>query len=113
MPKKKQTPAARCKGKKAEDEAAKLAEIWSREMALEGLKKIFEASIEGARVEVLDECGEVVSVKFSPQAANVARAALDAANKMLGYTTPAEDDADDEGDGVLRVELGEAEEFAD
>ena len=113
MPKKKQVPAARRKGKKEGDEAARLAEIWSREMALEGLKKIFEASLEGARVEVLDECGEVVSVKFSPQAANVARSALDAANKMLGYTSPAEDGAGGEGDGVLCIELGEAEEFAD
>lgn len=96
------------------EEMARLRDIWSREMALEGLKKIFMASLEGARVEVCDDNGDVVGVKFNPSAANAARAAVETANKMLGYTSPAECDGECDGEGtVLTIELGDAEEFAE
>lgn len=95
------------------EEMTRLRDIWSREMALEGLKKIFMASLEGARVEVCDDNGDVVGVKFNPSAANAARAAVETANKMLGYSSPAEE-SEGGGEGtVLTIELGEAEEFAE
>ena len=90
-------------------EKARLEKIWSRQMALEGLKRIYEAALEGARQEICDEDGALVEVKFNPTAANAATKAIEAANKMLGYTAPEEDEG--EG-GLLLVELGEAEEFA-
>lgn len=81
-----------------------LERIWSRRMALIGLKRIYLAALEGARVEVRDRDGALVEVKFSPTAAAAATKAIEVANKMLGYTAPEES----EGDSYLCVELGEA-----
>ena len=79
-------------------------------MALDGLKRIFAAALEGARTEVLDEDGALVEVKFNPSAANAATKAIEVANRMLGYTSPEEEEED--GLLSLTVDLGEAEEFA-
>jgi hypothetical protein len=81
-----------------------LERIWSRRMALVGLKRIYLAALEGARVEVRDRDGVLVEVKFSPTAAAAATKAIEVANKMLGYTSPEES----EGDTHLTVELAEA-----
>lgn len=91
-------------------ERARLEKIWSRQMALEGLKKIYRAALEGARQEICDGDGALVEVKFNPTAANAATKAIEAANKMLGYTAPEEEAA---AAGTVSVELGEAEEFAE
>ena len=90
---------------------ASLEEVWSRKTALEGLKRIFETALEGARIEVRDEEGALREVKFNPSAANAATKAVETANRMLGYTTPDEEEEDAE-DGFFTVELGDAEEFA-
>ena len=91
-------------------ERALLEEVWSRKTALEGLKRIFETALEGARIEVRDEEGALREVKFNPSAANAATKAVETANRMLGYTTP---DGDEESpDGDITVDLGDAEEFA-
>ena len=92
-----------------EAERAGLERIWSRRMALLGLKRIYEAAIEGARQEVCDEDGALVEVKFNPTAANAATKAIEVANRMLGYSAPEEDAP---SDGLFSVVLGEAEEFA-
>ena len=81
-----------------------LERIWSRRMALLGLKRIYQAALEGARVEVRDRDGALVEVKFSPTAAAAATKAIEVANKMLGYTAPEES----ETDTSLCVELGDA-----
>lgn len=88
---------------------ARLERIWSRQMALRGLKRIYEAAIEGARTEVRDKDGALVEVKFNPSAANAATKAIEVANRMLGYTAPEETE---EADCLVTVELGDAEEFA-
>ncbi|MBQ8859179.1 MAG: hypothetical protein IJ012_05255 [Clostridia bacterium] len=92
------------------EEESKLQRIWSRQMALEGLKKIFTAALEGARTEILDEDGALVEVKFNPSAANAATKAIEVANRMLGYTSPEEEE--ENGALSFTVDLGEAEEFA-
>ena len=92
------------------DEVSELQRIWSRKMALEGLKQIFTAALEGARSEVLDGNGAPVEVKFNPSAANAATKAIEVANRMLGYTSPEEEE--EEAHLSLTVDLGEAEEFA-
>ena len=94
----------------AKKERAILEKVWSRKIALEGLKRIFETALEGARIEIRDEDGTLVEVKFNPSAANAATKAVETANKMLGYTTPNEEEAAD--DGSIEVDFGEAEEFA-
>jgi hypothetical protein len=106
--KKKTARRGRAKPTSADGED-KLQKIWSRRMALEGLKRIYAAALEGARTEVLDENGALVEVKFNPSAANAATKAIEVANRMLGYTSPEE-----EGDKPLSltVDLGDAEEFA-
>lgn len=99
------------KGKSAPKDGGKdpLEKIWSRRMALLGLKRIYETALEGARIEVRDEDGALVEVKFNPSAANAATKAIEIANRMMGYAAPEEDAAD----GLsLSVDLGEAEEFA-
>ncbi len=90
---------------------AQLEKIWSREMALQGLKRIFETALEGARVEVRDEDGALTEVKFNPSAANAATRAVETANKMLGYTEPKEEDGEEE-DTCLTVDLGDCEAFS-
>lgn len=100
------SPAA----KASQSEQAKLEKIWSRRMALCGLKRIVEAALAGARIEVCDEDGALVEVKFNPTAANAATKAIETANRMLGYTVPDEKDVDD---GFVYVDLGDAEEFAE
>ena len=85
-----------------------LEKIWSRRMALVGLKRIYLAALEGARVEVRDRDGVLVEVKFSPTAAAAATKAIEVANKMLGYSSPEES----EGDTHLVVELAEAQALA-
>ena len=87
---------------------AKLEQIWSRRMALLGLKRIFFAALEGARTEIRDGDGALVEVKFNPTAATAATKAIEIANKMLGYTAPEED----EGDTHLTVTFEEGEDFA-
>lgn len=92
----------------------RLQRIWSRRMALVGLKRIYHAALEGARTEIRDEDGALVEVKFNPTAANAATKAIEVANRMLGYTAP-EGDGEGEGAdgaGALRVTLGDAEELA-
>ena len=81
-------------------------------MALAGLKRIYETALEGARTEIRDGDGALVEVKFSPTAANAATKAIEVANRMLGYTAP-EEEAATEADGLLAVELGEAEGYAE
>ena len=94
----------------AADDGARssLEKIWSRRMALTGLKRIFLAALEGARTEVRDGDGALVEVKFNPTAATAATKAIEVANKMLGYTTPDEE----EGDTHLTVTFDEGEELA-
>lgn len=87
-----------------------LEKLWSRRMALIGLKRIYETALEGARIEIRDEDGALVEVKFNPSAANAATKAIEAANKMLGYAAPGEEAT---GGGLFSVELGEAEDFAE
>lgn len=96
--------------KTSQSERAKLEKIWSRRMALCGLKKIFEAALAGARIEIRDEDGALVEVKFNPTAANAATKAIETANRMLGYTAPDEGDGED---GFVFVDLGDAEELAE
>ena len=91
-------------------ERALLEEVWSRKTALEGLKRIFETALEGARIEIRDEEGALREVKFNPSAANAATKAVETANRMLGYTTP--DGEEEDCDGDITVDLGDAEEFA-
>ena len=100
------TPAA----KAGKGDSAKLEKLWSRRMALCGLKRIVEAALEGARTEVRDEDGALVEVKFNPTAANAATKAIEVANRMLGYTAPEEEGAHD---SVIFVDLGDAREFAE
>ena len=109
------TTAGKAKRKSAsarakEKERAILEQVWSRKTALEGLKRIFETALEGARIEVRDGDGALVEVKFNPSAANAATKAVETANRMLGYTTP--EDEESTADAALEVTLGEAEEFA-
>lgn len=92
----------------AEKRGEPLERIWSRRMALLGLKRIYLAALEGARVEVRDRDGVLVEVKFSPTAAAAATKAIEVANRMLGYTAPEER----EGDTHLTVELADAEVLA-
>ena len=92
----------------SETEETKLEKIWSRRMALMGLKRIYLAALEGARTEIRDEDGALVEVKFSPTAAAAATKAIEVANRMLGYTTPEER----ESDLSLCVEFGESEALA-
>ena len=102
---------SRAKGESLSNEGAetdKLEKIWSRRMALLGLKRIYLAALEGARSEIRDEDGALVEVKFSPTAAAAATKAIEVANKMLGYTTPDEKEADT----TICVELGESEALA-
>ena len=101
--------------KKSKDELSELASegerlerLWSRRMAIEGFKKIYRVSIEGARTEILGDNGEVVDVKYNPSAANAARAALESLNRLLGYSSPVEEEVDDD----IVVILGDAEEFS-
>lgn len=89
---------------------SKLESIWSRAMALRGLKKVVKVSLEAAKVPTLDENGDVVDVKFNPSAANAATKAIETANKMLGYNLP-EDDTDDQ-EGELTVIFDGAEEYS-
>lgn len=91
-------------------EVERLEKLWSRRMAIEGFKKIYRVSIEGARTEILDGNGEVVEVKYNPSAANAARAALESLNRLLGYSAPVEEER--EGGDEIVVILGEAEEFS-
>ena len=86
-----------------------LEKIWSRRMALLGLKRIYETALEGARIEIRDEDGALVEVKFNPSAANAATKAIEIANRMMGYAAPEEDAAEELS---LSVDLGDAEEFA-
>ena len=95
---------------KQETEEAKLKKLWSRRMALLGLKRVYQAALEGARVEIRDEDGALVEVKFNPSAANAATKAIEVANRMLGYTAPEAEDA--EAAAVI-VDLGDAAEFAE
>lgn len=94
----------------AADDGARssLEKIWSRRMALTGLKRIFLAALEGARTEIRDGDGALVEVKFNPTAATAATKAIEVANKMLGYTTPEET----ESDAHLTVTFEEGEDLA-
>lgn len=116
QPKKKGTGRAKKKSPTAspserERERASLEKVWSRKDALEGLKRIFETALEGARIEVRDEEGALREVKFNPSAANAATKAVETANRMLGYTTP-DGEEDEACEGDITVDLGDAEEFA-
>ena len=98
------------KGVSPAGETERLRKIWSRRMAVEGYKKVYLASLEGTRTEILDGNGDVVEVKYNPSAANAATKALDALCRLLGYSAPAEPQEDE--DGEIVVELGEAEEYS-
>ena len=87
----------------------RLEKIWSRQMALRGLKRIVDMALSGASTEIRDEDGALVEVKFNPQAAGAATKAIEVANRMLGYTAP---EGAEEEDRLVTVELGDAEEFA-
>lgn len=89
---------------------ARLENIWSKAMALRGLKKVVKVSLEAAKVPTVDENGEIVDVKFNPSAANAATKAIETANKMLGYNIPDEDE--EESDGELTVIFDGAEEYS-
>ena len=95
------------RGKTSTD--TRLEKIWSRQMALRGLKRIVDMALIGACTEIRDEDGALVEVKFNAQAAGAATKAIEVANRMLGYTAP--DEAEDE-DRFVTIELGDAEEFA-
>ncbi len=83
-------------------EEEKLRGIWSRAMALRGLKKVVSVSLEAAKVPTVDENGEVKEIKFNPSAANAATKAIETANKMLGYNLPdEEEDGEDEGEIIV------------
>lgn len=101
---------APCRAPRETGQTKALEKLWSRRMALIGLKRIYETALEGARIEIRDEDGTLVEVKFNPSAANAATKAIEAANRMLGYTAPEEDAA---AGGLFSVELGEAEEYAE
>lgn len=91
----------------------KLRSIWSRAMALRGLKRVMNVSLEAAKIPTLDENGEVIEVKFNPSAANAATKAIETANKMLGYNLPEsydDEDADDESE--VTVVFENAEEYS-
>lgn len=94
------------------DRERRLQRIWSRRMALVGLKRIYRAALEGARTEIRDEDGALVEVKFNPTAANAATKAIEVANRMLGYTAPEGDGDGTDGQDKLTVTLGDAEELA-
>ncbi len=90
---------------------SKLEGIWSRAMALRGLKKVLGVSLEAAKIPTLDENGEVVEVRYNPSAANAATKAIETANKMLGYNLPGEND-EHEDDDVLTVVFEGMEEYS-
>ena len=90
-------------------ESEQLEKLWTRKMAVEGFKKIYRVSLEGAQTEILDGNGDVVEVKYNPSAANAARSALEALNRLLGYGATAEED----DGGEIVVILGEAEEYSE
>ena len=92
------------------DEETRLRGIWSKAMALRGLKKVMNVSLEAAKIPTLNENGEVVEVKFNPSAANAATKAIETANKMLGYNLP--DDDSDECDTEITVIFENAEEYS-
>lgn len=89
-----------------------LEKIWSRKRALRGLMKIFALSLEGARVEIRDEDGAVVDIKYNPSMANAATRAAEAANKMLGYIGPPDAEDDGADDGAIFVDFGDGEDYA-
>ena len=94
------------------DEARKLEGIWSRAMALRGLKKVLGVSLEAAKIPKLDENGDVVEIKYNPSAANAATKAIETANKMLGYNLPDEEEETDEDDGEITVIFDGMEEYS-
>lgn len=87
---------------KEERERARLKRIWSREQALEGLKKVYQVSIEGTLQRTTDKKSGDVEVKFNASAASAATKAIEAANKMLGYQ---ELDTDNDADDTVEVEF--------
>lgn len=89
------TPTEEADTTRAGAERRTLQKIWSRRMALLGLKRIYLAALEGARTEIRDGDGALVEVKFNPTAATAATKAIEVANRMLGYTTPEEEGAED------------------
>ncbi len=97
---------------KRSNEQKALEGIWSRAMALKGLKKVLRVSLEAAKIPTLDESGEVVDVKYNPSAANAATKAIETANKMLGYNLPDADGEEVEGDGELTVIFEGMEEYS-
>ncbi len=88
---------------------ARLVGIWSRAMALRGLKKVLGVSLEAARIPTLDENGAVVDVKYNPSAANAATKAIEVANKMLGYNLP---DGEEDGEESITVIFDGMEEYS-
>ena len=98
--------------RRKEKEKKILEQVWSRKMALEGLKRIFETALEGARIEIRDENGALVEVKFNPPAANAATKAVETANRMLGSSAPEPEQDGEDADSLLSVDLCDAEDFA-
>ncbi len=86
-------------------------EIWSRQTALAGLKRIVEAALACAETEIRDENGMLVEVKFNHQAAGAATKAIEVANRMMGYALP--EDGGEAEDTAITVLFGDAEEYAE
>ncbi len=101
------------KEKKRGETEEKLAGIWSRAMALRGLKKVLGVSLEAARIPTLDENGDVVDIKYNPSAANAATKAIETANKMLGYNLPDEEGEDVDDEATLTVIFDGMEEYSE
>lgn len=74
-------------------EAKKLCRIWSREEALLALKQLYLTAMEGTLERVVDKKSGEVSVQFNSSAASTATKAIEAANRMMGYQQPQEEDA--------------------
>ena len=99
----------RWKRDKSENEV--LSGIWSKAMALRGLKKVVSVSLEAAKVKTTGEDGEIIDIKFNPSAANAATKAIETANKMLGYNLPEEED--DGADKEIKIVFEDGEEYSD
>lgn len=90
----------------SEDDA--LRRIWSRADALRGLKRVTRVSLQAAKQIIRDDDGAVAEIRFNPSAANAATKAIEAANRLMGYGAPPDDDADTQ----LVIRFEDTEDFA-
>ena len=95
-------------GRAEADSAIKASRIWAREDSVRALADVYAASAEAMRREILDEDGRIDHIEYNPPAAQAARQAVEALNKMMGYNEPDKSQMD----ASIVIELGEAEELA-